>query len=305
MRFNPKAQVDQSQYQDAGGSPGGGGGGMRIPIPMPGGGGGKIGMGTIIIFILFFVITQCMGGGGGTTTQPQQPNTQDSGTSSECRTGEDANASDKCAVALFTTSVQDYWEKTFPQQTNGEYTPIQTKTFTGGVSTGCGQASSQMGPFYCPNDRTVYLDATFFDDMLEGQLGAKGGPFSIGYVVAHEYGHYVEDLLGILGKMRQQTGPDSDAVKVELMADCFGGMWARDAQKTQDAQGNTIIEDLTKEDIKAAIDAAQAVGDDRIQKKTSGRVNPEQWTHGSAEQRMNWFMKGYNEGSMKACNTFA
>ena len=302
MRFNPKAQVDQSQYQDAGGSGGIGGGGMRLPIPMPGGGGGRIGMGTIIILIIFFVLTQCLGGGGGTTTQ-QQYQQQNQG-ASQCRTGEDANNSDKCAVALFTTSVQDYWERTFPEQTNGEYTPIQTKTFTGGIQTGCGNASSQMGPFYCPNDRTVYMDSTFFDDMLEGQLGAKGGPFSIGYVVAHEYGHYVEDLLGVLGRMRQQTGPDSDAVKVELMADCLGGMWAADAENTKDAQGNTIIEGLTKDDVRAAIDAAQAVGDDRIQQRTSGRVNPEQWTHGSAEQRMKAFMLGYEKQSLKACNFF-
>lgn len=302
MRFNPKARVDQSQYQDLGGSSRGGGGGMRMPIPLPGGG-GKLGIGSIIVLILFFVLTQCLGGGGGTTTQ-QQPSQQQGGQSSECRTGEDANASDKCAIALFTTSVQDYWEKTFPEQTNGDYTPIQTKTFTGGVSTGCGQASSQMGPFYCPNDRTVYLDATFFDDMLEGQLGAKGGPFSIGYVVAHEYGHYVEDLLGVLGRMRQQTGPDSDAVKIELMADCLGGMWAASAEKTQDADGNTIIEGLTQDDVRAAIDAAQAVGDDRIQQRTSGRVNPEQWTHGSAEQRMQAFQLGYEKGSLQACNMF-
>ncbi len=305
MRFNPKARVDQSQYQDAGrGSGAPGGGGMRLPIPMPGGGGGKIGLGTIVILVIFFVATQCLGNGGATQRPPQQGDSGGSA-SSQCQTGEDANNSDKCAVALFTTSIQDYWEKTFPEQTNGTYTPIQTKTFTGGIATGCGQASSQMGPFYCPNDRTVYLDSTFFDDMLEGQLGAKGGPFSIGYVVAHEYGHYVEDLLGILGKMRTQTGPNSDAVKVELMADCLGGMWARGAETTKDADGTTIIENLTKEDVRMAIDAAQAVGDDRIQKRTSGRVNPEQWTHGSAKQRMEWFMKGYNKGSLKACNTFA
>lgn len=307
MRFNPKARIDQSQYQDVGGRGGGGlgGGGMRLPIPMPGRG-GKMGMGTIIVLVLFFVVTQCMGGGGTTTApnQGSQPQGQTGQGTDECQTGEDANASDKCAIALFTTSVQDYWERTFPEQTDGRYEPIQTKTFTGGVNTGCGQASSQMGPFYCPNDRTVYMDSTFFDDMLEGQLGAKGGPFSIGYVVAHEYGHYVEDLLGLLSRARQQTGPDSDAVKIELMADCLGGMWAADAATTQDAEGNTIIEDLTQDDIRAAIDAAQAVGDDRIQERSGGRVNPEQWTHGSAQQRMDAFMLGYEKQSMQECNFF-
>lgn len=301
MRFNPKARVDQSQYQDVGGSAGGPGGGMRLPIPMPGGG-GKLGIGTILVILIFVLATQCLGN-GTPGTQPAPP--PGGSGNSECQTGADANSSDKCAVALFTTSIQDYWAKTFPEQTNGSYTPIQTKTFTGSTATACAQASSQMGPFYCPNDRTVYLDSTFFDDMLEGQLGAQGGPFSIGYVVAHEYGHYVEDLLGILGQMRTQTGPNSDAVKVELMADCLGGMWARSAETTKDADGNTIIEDLTEADVRAAIDAAQAVGDDRIQQRTSGRVDPEQWTHGSAKQRMKWFTKGYEQGSLKACNTFS
>lgn len=303
MRFNPKARVDQSQYQDLGGSRGGGGGGMRLPIPIPGGRGGKLSIGSVVVLVLFFVLTQCLGGGGGmTSTQQQAP--QQPGDQTECLTGEDANASDKCAIALFTTSVQDFWERAYPEQTGNRYEAIQTRTFTGGVSTGCGNASSQMGPFYCPNDRTVYLDATFFDDMLEGQLGAQGGPFSIGYVVAHEYGHYIEDLLGVLGQMRQQTGPDSDAVKVELMADCLAGMWAASAEQTRDADGNTIIEGLTQEDVRAAIDAAQAVGDDRIQQRTSGRVNPEQWTHGSAEQRMQAFQLGYEQGSLDACNMF-
>jgi predicted metalloprotease len=162
-----------------------------------------------------------------------------------------------------------------------------------------------MGPFYCPNDQRVYIDKTFMDDMLRGQLGAKGGTFALGYVIAHEYGHHVEDLLGILGRMRTQQGPKSDSVRVELMADCLGGMWAKDAQQTKDAQGNAIIEDLTQDDIARAIDAAQAVGDDRIQKQSSGRVNPEAWTHGSSQERVHWFNVGLKEGSLEACNTFA
>lgn len=304
MRFNPRARVDQSQVDDRTGQSGGlggglGGGGMRLPIPSSGG--GQIGLGGVIVLILFFVLSQCAGIGpsitGDGSSSPADTST--------CQTGEDANKSDKCAAELFTTSVQNYWNQALQEQGGPVYQMVQTVTFSGRTKSGCGMAASQMGPFYCPNDKKVYLDSTFFDDMLEGQLGAKGGVFSIGYVVAHEYGHHVEDQLGILARMSTQQGPKSDGVKVELMADCLAGMWAKSAQQTTDAEGNRIIEDLTQDDIANAIDAAQAVGDDRIQKRTSGRVDPEQWTHGSAEQRVHWFNVGLKEGSLEACDTFA
>jgi predicted metalloprotease len=291
VRFNPRAQIDQSQIETRSG----GGGGTRFPIPL-GGGGGKIGVGTIVIVILYVVITQFTGGGGGGGDQA---------TTNECKTGADANKSDACAIDLFTNSVQAYWARAYPQQVEGEYEPIRTVRFEGSTSSACGQASSEMGPFYCPNDRLVYLDTTFFKDMLEGQLGARGGTFAIGYVIAHEYGHHVEDQLGVLGKIRTQQGPKSDAVRVELMADCLAGAWAKDAQETQDAQGRAIIEDLTQDDVKRAIDAAEAVGDDRIQKRSSGRVNTDSFTHGSAEQRVRWFDRGMTQGTIKACDTFA
>lgn len=304
MRFNPKARVDQSQFDDrsgrsSGGFGGGSGGGMRLPIPS---GGGKISLGTIVVAILIYFASQMLNGGPGPSD-----NTGNVGASDQtsCQTGEQANTSDKCAVALFTKSVQDYWTKTFGEQTNGRYQPITSVVFSGQTDSGCGTAASAMGPFYCPNDTTVYLDSTFFDQMLEGELGAKGGPFSIGYVVAHEYGHHVENQLGILAKMRTQQGPKSDAVKVELMADCLAGMWAKDAQETVDSEGNRIIEDLNADDIARAIDAAHAVGDDRIQQHSTGRVNPEAWTHGSAAQREHWFNVGLQKGSLQACNTFA
>jgi predicted metalloprotease len=291
VRFNPRAQIDQSQIETRSG----GGGGTRFPIPL-GGGGGRIGVGTIVIVILYVVITQFTGGGGGGGDQA---------TTNECRTGADANKSDACAIDLFTNSVQAYWARAYPQQVEGEYEPIRTVRFEGSTSSACGQASSEMGPFYCPNDRLVYLDTTFFKDMLEGQLGAQGGTFAIGYVIAHEYGHHVEDQLGVLGRIRTQQGPKSDAVRVELMADCLAGAWAKDAQETKDAQGRAIIEDLTQDDVKRAIDAAEAVGDDRIQKRSSGRVNTDSFTHGSAEQRVRWFDRGMTQGTIKACDTFA
>ncbi len=290
MRFNPKARIDQSQIETRGG--GGGGGGL----PIPGGRGGSIGIGTVILVILYVVITQFTGSGAGGG---------DSTTTNECRTGADANASEACATDLFTNSVQDYWSRAYPQETNEQYQQITTVRFAGSTDSACGQASSQMGPFYCPNDRKVYLDTTFFDDMLQGQLGAKGGPFAIGYVIAHEYGHHIEDQLGILGRIRTQKGPKSDAVRVELMADCLAGVWAKGAQETKDSQGQRIIEELNQDDIKRAIDAAQAVGDDRIQKRTSGRVNTDSFTHGSAEQRVRWFNRGLAGGTIRGCDTFA
>ncbi len=293
MRFNPRARIDQGQIETRRG--GGGGGAMRLPIPA--GGGGKIGLGTIVVIVLFVLVQQLAGGGssgGG-----------DQATTNECRTGADANGSQACATDLFTTSVQDFWGRTYPQQVGNAYEPIKTVRFQGSTSSACGPARADMGPFYCPNDQMVYLDTTFFQDMLEGQLGAKGGPFAIGYVIAHEYGHHVEDQLGVLGRIRTQQGADSDAVRVELMADCLAGVWAKGAQETKDSQGEVIISDLTQDDVKRAIDAAQAVGDDRIQKKSSGRVNTDTFTHGSAEQRTRWFTRGMTEGTIKGCDTFA
>lgn len=293
MKFNPRARIDQGQYRDGGGSGGRSGAGMRLPIPT--GRGGKLSVGSVVLAVVVYLVTQYVGtgsSGGGDDTV--------------CQTGADANTSDKCASALLATSVQDFWEGAFPEQVKGSpaYEPAEIVVFSGSTSSGCGQAGAEMGPFYCPTDRTVYIDSRFTDDMLEGQLGAEGGPFALGYVVAHEYGHHVENLLGLLDQERDGTGPRSTAVKIELMADCLGGMWARSAEQTQDADGNTIIEDLTRADIAAAVDAATAVGDDRIQKRSGGGVNEESWTHGSSAQRVAWFTKGYEQGSLAACNTF-
>jgi predicted metalloprotease len=301
MRFNPRARIDQSQVENRGGGGLGGGlggGGMRLPIPT--GGGGRLGVGTIVIIILFVVLTQCvgLGGGGGTGTSGTT-------TTSECRTGADANKSQDCAIDLITNSVQNFWAQAYEQQVGQPYQDIRTEKYSGQTSSACGTASSSMGPFYCPNDKLVYLDTSFMQDMLQGQLGAKGGPFALAYVIAHEYGHHVQDELGILGKIRSQQGETSDSVKTELMADCLAGVWAKSAQTTTDADGNKIIEDHTQDDIARAIDAARAVGDDRIQKQTSGRVNPDSWTHGSSKQRVHWFNVGLEKGTIEACDTFS
>lgn len=303
MRFNPRARIDERQVQNREGRGGfGRGGGMGIPIPV--GGGGRIGIGTVVVIVLYVVIQSLAGNSivPGTGGQSQE-NTQTT-TGGQCRTGADANGSMDCAIDAITNSVQDYWSRALPQQAGIRYQPIQTVKYTGQTSSGCGTAQSAMGPFYCPNDQRVYIDQSFMRDMLRGQLGAKGGPFALGYVLAHEYGHHIEDQLGILAKMRTQQGPTSDSVRVELMADCLGGMWAKGATTTEDANGQVFITDLTHSDIDRAINAAQAVGDDRIQKETSGRVNREAWTHGSSAERVHWFDVGLHRGSISACNTF-
>ena len=299
MRFNPRARTGGDTEVRSGG----GGGGF----PMPGGGGGRMTIGGLLVVGLIFLVAQVTGvdvggivgdGGAGTGDQTSQGLT--------C-TGAQANdaSSDDCAIGLITTSVQDYWTKTFAEQTDGRYERARTVVFSGATSSGCGTAQSAIGPFYCPNDQRVYIDTSFMSDMLEGQLGAKGGDFALAYVIAHEYGHHVENLLGLFGKVRTQQGPKSDSVKLELMADCLGGMWAKGAEQTTDAEGRRLIEGLTQDDIARAVDAAQAVGDDRIQQQSSGRVNPEAWTHGSAAERVHWFNTGLKEGSLESCNTFA
>ncbi len=318
MRFNPKARLDPSQIDD---QRGGGGGGMGFPFPggSSGGGGGggiRVGGAAGLIILLLVLLANCLGGGGipmpggdPGTSQQQPADNSGGGDFAKCQTGQDANTNEDCLLVGIANSVNGFWKQQYPkevQDRNGnaaDYVEAQTVPFSGSVSTGCGGATAQVGPFYCPNDQRVYLDTTFFQDMLKGQLGGKDSAFTRAYVIAHEYGHHIENQLGIMGKVRTQQGANSDAVKLELMADCLAGAWTKHATEP-DANGQVLIEELTDQDISDAIQAAQTVGDDRIQQKTSGRVNPDAWTHGSAQMRENAFRHGMKNGTIESCNLF-
>jgi predicted metalloprotease len=315
MRFNPKARLDTSRVQDAGGGGGMGGGGMGggpTRLPLPGGVRAGGGLAGLIITILFIVLAQCAGvslpsgtgtgslGGGFDTSQMVGSNT---GRYNVCKTGADIETHPDCEYVAVENSLRDYWSST--DLAGGQFQPATVETFTGSVSTGCGAASSDTGPFYCPPDMQIYLDTTFFKDVLEQQLGGPQGQFVIAYVVAHEYGHHIQHLRGIMSQVKTQQGPHSDSVKLELQADCYAGIWANHATTTKDAQGQVLIQDLTDQDIQEGIDAATAVGDDTIQERTGGQSNPEQWTHGSSEERVHWFTTGLQQGTLDACDTFA
>jgi predicted metalloprotease len=295
VRFNPKADISGGRVTDVRG--GGGGGGMgNLPIGSITGGG----IGTTIIVIIIFVIVQFAGGGGGGGGPAETTDRYD-----RCLSGADANQSADCARKAVAASLENYWAQELPAQTGTQFRPTQIVTFSGGTSTGCGNASKDVGPFYCPTDEQIYLDTTFFEEVLEGQLGGRGGDFVEPYVIGHEYGHHIQNLMGTMGRVRTQQGPTSDSVRLELQADCYAGMWTRGATGSTDAEGIKIFASIDEADIQEALDAAKTVGDDRIQKQGGGDVNPEQWTHGSSEERARWFTTGLNASSIEECDTFA
>ena len=282
MQYNPGASLDPSQM-------GGGGGGGRIAV------GGGVSVVVLIIALLFGIDPSALLGAATTAPSGQAgPNPY-----AHCTTGAAIEQDRNCRFVAYTNSVQSYWSDAM----GSNYQPSRTRTFSGQVSTACGTASSQVGPFYCPSDKTVYLDPTFFDDMLKRQLGAAGGDAAEAYVIAHEYGHHVQNLTGVMARVQsagQQTGPDSPQVALELQADCYAGVWLKNATSDPDSP----IAAIDSDDLNRAVDAAISVGDDRIQERSSGQVNPDRWTHGSSAQRKKWMATGFSSGDPNRCDTF-
>jgi predicted metalloprotease len=269
--------------------------GGGIPTGRIGRGLGGAGIAGIIIALLFTFL----GGGGGFDPGSglDQLNPAPAATGDEVAQGPDPDADLVAFVRFVVEDIQETWTVVFTNL-GEEYQPTTLRIFRAGISTGCGAASSATGPFYCPVDRFVYLDLGFFRE-LRDRFGAPGD-FAQAYVIAHEYGHHVQNLLGILPDVsrRQQQNPGEAnelSVKLELQADCFAGVWAHSAYE----EGQ-----LEEGDLEEGLQAASSVGDDRIQQSATGRIDPESFTHGSAEQRRNWFLVGFQEGDPAACNTF-
>jgi len=299
MRWDDFRRSDNVEDDRDGG--GGSGGGFGLPI-----GGGGLGIGTIIILGLIGWATGIdpsvlIGGAemvnrGTHYQQPYQPSARRTGAPKD-QTGD--------FVAAVLGNTEDTWSKIF-QEGNQQYRAPRLRLYRGGEEGGCGYAQAAMGPFYCPNDRRIYLDTSFFREMQDRFQGCSGKAceFAEAYVVAHEVGHHVQNLLGILPKAQSEQRAAGDKVaanriqvRVELQADCFAGIWANRSDQRKNF--------LDPGDVDAALQTANAIGDDTLQRKARGRVVPDSFTHGSAAQRKRWFMTGFTQGKLSACNTFA
>ncbi|SIR87420.1 KPN_02809 family neutral zinc metallopeptidase [Williamsia sterculiae] len=277
---------------DTGGvSGGGGGGGGRIAI------GGGVGLVVTVVALLFGINPgDILGEDGGSSTGSgagaSAGNSAIDDQIHSCTIAK-ANTDTICRIVATTNSLNKVWPTMLSR-----YTPPETKIFTGSVQTqGCGVASSAVGPFYCPEDRTAYFDPSFFDE-LHDKLGGSNGPLAQEYVVAHEFGHHVQNLMGTMSKAQSlgSQGPTSGSVRLELQADCYAGVWAEHADKGP----NAMLKTLTQDQISEVIQTAKAIGDDTL----SGNNDSEGWTHGSAAQRVRWFTNGYRGGDPRDCGTF-
>ena len=272
--------------------------------------GAAIGGGSLVALVAVFLIYQFTGVDLSGVVQPADTGGQGAQTSqdlSHCQTGADANQYTECRMVTTADSLDNVWnEQLSAQQTGVEYVMPGFTIFEEGVTTGCGSATSAVGPFYCPSDQSVYLDLGFFQQM-ERDFGAADAPLAQEYVVAHEWGHHIQNISGIFQRANvQETGPQGDAVRLELQADCLAGIWMHWASTTIDPDsGVPFLKAPTREEIATALQTAAAIGDDRIQEKTQGQTNPDTWTHGSAEQRQTWLMTGLESGHIGQCDTFA
>lgn len=284
MTFNPDADISGGRVSKRG---------RNTAIGIGGGGLGLIAI-VLIGQLLGVDLTGLVGSSDGTSSDPSA-----GAPLSQCTTGAQANSDIDCRMQAAATSLDSYWSTTV-----SNYTQPQLVIFDGATNTGCGSATTAVGPFYCPPDQTVYIDTAFYGD-LRSQFGATGGPLAQLYVVAHEWGHHIQDITGIMNGLNlRQTGPTSDSVRLELQADCFAGSWVGAAQATKDVNGVPFLEPVTPAEITDALNAAASVGDDHIQQATQGAVSPESFTHGTSAQREQWFRAGLTGGTVAACNTF-
>ncbi|MBS1905242.1 MAG: neutral zinc metallopeptidase [Actinobacteria bacterium] len=295
MTFNPDADVSDNNVQRRGR------GGRTAAIA----GGGVVGLGAVVVLLISaFTGVDLTGflGGGTDPSQSQQQGTATGSTDGvvqNCKTGADANNSVDCRVASARLVLNQYWAK----HVKGYVAPGQVSV-DGSTPTPCGTASNDVGPFYCPSDQTVYIDPTFFQ-LLKQQFGAEAGDLAQIYVVAHEYGHHIQNITGTMTKYPNNgTGPTSNGVRTELQADCYAGAFIADMTAQKDKNGVAYMKKPTDAQIKDALNAAAAVGDDHIQQQSAGYTNPESWTHGSSTQRDYWFANGYKNG-LGQCDTFA
>ncbi|HEV7423101.1 MAG TPA: neutral zinc metallopeptidase [Mycobacterium sp.] len=293
MTFNEGMQIDTSTSSSSGG---GGGGGRRIAV-----GGGLGGLLIVVVALFLGVDPSTVLPQGGTGEYDSQGVEAPGFDLSQCKTGEDANRIVECRVVATGNSVDGVWS-----QLMKGYTRPHVRLFSQQVDTKCGPATTDVGPFYCPVDQTAYFDTSFFQVLVD-QFGSSGGPLAQEYVVAHEFGHHVQNLQGVLGRAQQgATGAEGNGVRTELQADCYAGVWAHYAAITkQESTGVPFLQPLSDKDIADALSAASSVGDDRIQQSATGRINPESWTHGSSAERQKWFTTGYQTGDPNKCDTFS
>lgn len=284
MTFNPNADVSANKARHRG---------RNAAIA----GGGVVGLGAIAVLLMnmfglgdFAGLVEGMTGGG------QQESS--SSTIADCQTGADANANDDCRIAAASLAIDQFWA----ENVQGYREPTLT-VVSGSTSTPCGTASNAVGPFYCPADQGVYMDPTFFG-LLRQQFGASAGELAQLYVLAHEYGHHIQNITGTMNEYPNNgTGPSSNGVRMELQADCYAGAWVGAMTEQTDANGVPYLQAPTEQQLVDALNAASTVGDDHIQSQ-SGFVNPESWTHGSSQQRQFWFATGYQNG-VGSCDVFA
>jgi predicted metalloprotease len=258
-------------------------------------GGGVAGIGAIAVLLLSLFtggdFSGLLGPLAGGTEGPESE-------VAACETGADANARDDCRLAAASLNIDQFWAENLEG-----YRQPQLIIVDGSTQTPCGTASNATGPFYCPPEETVYVDPTFFA-LLRERFDASAGPLAQLYVLAHEYGHHVQQISGYMSAYPDNgSGPDSNGVRMELQADCLAGAWVGRAGEQEDENGVAFLQPPTEAQVRDAINAAQSVGDDHIQQESGAAVNPETWTHGSSEQRQRWFTVGYQNG-YQACDTF-